>query len=133
MENKQKTQISVSFEQAVEDELKKKGKDQGHRVKKADIDALFKKLKLVLGKVSETRIICTAYLDGFSIADGFSSCIDPKNFDEEIACKIAQRRCSLTAYEKLWELEGYRLSRSLNEGNSEKKSPFIAPKKTIIT
>lgn len=131
--NEFKTEIPVSFEQAVEDDLKKKGKDQGHRVKKADIDALFRKLKFILGKVSETRIVCTAYLDGFAIADGFSSVVDPRNFDEEIGCKIAQKNCSLLAYDKLWEFEGYRLSRSINEGNSEKESPIIVPKKTIIT
>lgn len=134
MTEKQKVNIPVSFEQSVEDDLKKKGKDKGARVKKADIDALYSKLNFITGKVSDTRIVCTAYLDGFAIADGFSSTIDPKTFDEEIGCKIALKNCSLKAYDKLWEFEGYLLSRALNRASSKAEKPnVIIPKKKIIT
>lgn len=123
----------ISFEEDIQNELKAKGKDKGPRVKKEDVDILYSKLKFLFNKISETRIVCTAHLDGFAIADGFSSCINPENFDEQIGCKIAQKNCCLAAYDKLWELEGYRLSRSLNEKASGKKQNIIAPKKTIIT
>lgn len=128
-----KVEIPVSFEQSIENELKAIGKDKGNRVKKEDIDALYKKLKFIVGQVSETRLVCTAFLDGFAIADGSSDVIDPANFDKKIGFKIAQKKCCLIAYDKLWEYEGYRLSRSLNEGSSAKKDSIIIPKKKIIT
>jgi len=131
MENK--VEIPVSFEQSIENELKAKGKDKGNRVKKEDIDILYKKLKFIVGQVSETRLVCTASLDGFAIADGSSDVIDPANFDKEIGFKIAQKKCCLKAYDKLWELEAYRLSRSLNEAAPSKKQNIIIPKKKIIT
>ena len=135
MTKETKTAVPTSFEQAVEDDLKKKGKDKGARVLKADIDALYKKLSFITGKVSDTRIVCTAYLDGFAIADGFSSTIDPKTFDEEIGCKIALKNCSLKAYDKLWELEGYLLSRALNRASSKAEKPNVigAKKPPIVT
>ncbi len=113
----------VSFEQQIENEIVAKGLE-GNRVKKEDIDKLFAKLKFIIGKVSETRIICTAILDGFAVADGSSSVVDPKSFDEQIGIKIAQKKCAMAAYDKLWEFEGYRLARSLAEN---KQSTEEAP------
>lgn len=101
-----------------EDEMEKKIREKellAPRVTKAQIDLLYKRVEFIHGKVSETRIMCTAMLDGFAIADGFSACIDARNFDEEIGLKISHKNCALKAYDKLWELEGYRLSRSLVE------------------
>ena len=102
-------------------------------VTKEQIDALALKLKFVYGKTSENRIVCTATLDGFPIADGDCVVIHSENFDEKQAIDTAVNRCKINSYHKLWELEGYKLSRSLNEGSSEKKSPVIFPKKEIIT
>ena len=103
-----------SFEDKIEEEIVAKGLT-APRVTKEYIDNLFDKVEYVFGQVKENRIMCSAYLDGFSIADGFGACVDPKNFDEEIGKKIAYKNCKLLAYDKLWELEGYRLSRSLVE------------------
>ena len=97
-----------------EAEIKEKGLN-APRVEKATIDALLAKCTFVFGKVSPTRIMCTSDLDGFSISDGFGACVDPKNFDEEIGKKIAFERCKSATINELWKLEGYRLSRSLNE------------------
>lgn len=106
-----------SFEQVIEEKIVEKGLT-APRVTKQQIDDLFSQLSFVFGKVSETRIMCSAVLDGFSIADGFGACVDPKNFDEEIGKQIAYKNCSVAAYDELWRLEGYRLSRSLNEAKS---------------
>lgn len=104
----------VSFEQKIEDQIVEKGLT-APRVTKDQIDALYAKLIFEVGQVALTRIMCTATLDGFSIADGFSACVDPKNFDLQIGGEIATKNCATAAYAKLWEFEGYRLSRSLNE------------------
>jgi hypothetical protein len=114
MSKEQKSEIPVSFEQMIENEITAKGLT-APRVTKEQIDTLFSKLQFVLGRVSETRILCTATLDGFVIADGASAVVDPKNFDEEIGKKIAHKKCAMNAYDKLWEFEGYRLARSLVE------------------
>lgn len=115
MNNNKKSQ---SFEDTIEKEVVDKGLT-APRVTKAQVDALYNQLTFVTGKVSETRILCSATLDGFAVADGFGACVDPENFDEEICVKIAVKNASLAAYNKLWELEGYRLSRSLNESSTD--------------
>ena len=104
----------ISFEQKIENDIVKKGLT-APRVTKEQIDILYAKLKFEVGQISSTRIICMAALDGFIIADGFSACVDPRNFDMGIGTEIATKNCATAAYAKLWELEGYRLSRSLNE------------------
>jgi len=112
--NKEK---SESFNDKIEKEIQEKGLT-APRVTKEHIDALMRKVILLTGKVSETRILCSATLDGFVIADGFSACISPENFDEQIGIKIAQQNAAKAAYDKLWELEGYLLSRRLFEEKS---------------
>ena len=91
-------------------------KQEFPKVKPEYIDQLIKKIDFVFGRISEARMMCSAVLDGFVIADGFGACIDPRNFDEEIGKQIAIRQCVEIATRELWKLEGYRLSRSLNEG-----------------
>jgi len=113
-----KTQKPKSFEDVIEEKIVQKGLT-APRVTKAQIDELFEKIEYVFGIVKENRIMCSAYLDGFAVADGFGQCVDPKNFDEEIGKTIAHKECVTKAYDKLWELEGYRLSRSLVEAAAE--------------
>lgn len=127
----QTSEKKKSFEDVIEEAVVKKGV-KAPRITKAEIDALYNKLEFVFGKVSETRIMCSASLDGFVIADGFGACVDPANFDEQIGMQIAQKKCSLAAYDKLWELEGYRLSRFLNEQSLEQKKKVILPKTAKI-
>jgi S-adenosylhomocysteine hydrolase len=125
------TEKPMSFEAHIEEEINKKNLN-APRVKKEDIDKLYEKVEFTFGRISDTEIICQGKLDGFTIARGFGACVDPKNFDEQIGMKIAHKKCALEAYDKLWELEGYRLSRSLNEGSKESK--VIKPEKpSIIT
>lgn len=113
--------MNEDFNQQIEKEIEDKGLN-GPRVHKEQIEALKGKLVFTFGRISETRIICSAYLDGFAVADGFAACVDPKNFDEQIGMKIAHKNCVHAAHEKLWEFEGYRLSRSLNE-SAEREEP----------
>lgn len=123
------TKKPMSFESKIEEEIIEKGLT-APRVTKAQIDELYSQLEFIYGKVSETRIMCSALLNGFVIADGFSACIDPKNFDEQIGMQIASKKCSMAAYDKFWELEGYRLARSLNADPSA--APKSDEKKIIV-
>lgn len=65
-----------------------------------------------------TTTVATAFLDGFSVATEISACASPENFDAELGAKYAIVKAKTAAKSKLWELEGYRLQRSLlEEGN----------------
>lgn len=58
-----------------------------------------------------TTTICAITLkNGFTVV-GESACIDPNNFDQIIGQKIAYEN----AFEKLWQLEGYRIKAQLAE------------------
>ena len=58
-----------------------------------------------------TTTICAITLkNGFTVV-GESACIDPNNFDQIIGQKIAYEN----AFEKLWQLEGYRIKSQLAE------------------
>lgn len=69
-------------------------------IKKADIDVrtVFDKCTLVTVKLE----------NGFVITES-SSCVDPKNYNENIGKEICIERIK----NKLWELEGYKLQCSL--------------------
>lgn len=110
-----------SFEETIEDEIKAKNLN-APRVTKEHVDALFNQLEFVVGRATDTLTICTAQLDGFMVANGYSACVSPENYDEEIGVKIAQRKAALAAYDELWKLEGYRLSRSLKEAVNQQES-----------
>lgn len=62
-----------------------------------------------------TSTFVHAFLDGvFFLATGYSACVSPENFDAEVGMKIARANAERAARDKLWELEGYALYRSLN-------------------
>lgn len=65
-----------------------------------------------------TTTVATAFLDGFSVATEISACASPENFDAELGAKYAIVKAKTTAKSKLWELEGYRLQRSLVENGN---------------
>lgn len=52
-----------------------------------------------------TTTVCVIKMRHFTLV-GHSSCVDPKNFDQELSEKIAYDR----AVDQLWKLEGYRLA-----------------------
>ena len=61
-----------------------------------------------------TTTIAVAFdKDGFSLGVGMSACVDPTNFDEKLGEKIACKDAEKKAIDKLWELEGYRLAKSV--------------------
>lgn len=106
--------VEVSFEQEIENEIIAKNLT-APRVTKGYIDKLFAEVVYTNMQVAPTRVLCQATLGGFSLADGFAACVSVENFDFELGCKLAQKKAEILAHDKLWELEGYLLSRSLNE------------------
>lgn len=58
-----------------------------------------------------TVTICAITLkNGFTVV-GDSACIDPENFDHNIGEQVAYNN----AFEKIWQLEGYRIKSQLAE------------------
>lgn len=58
-----------------------------------------------------TVTICAITLkNGFTVV-GESACIDPNNFDQAIGQQVAYNN----AFEKIWQLEGYRIKSQLAE------------------
>ena len=58
-----------------------------------------------------TVTICAITLkNGFTVV-GESACIDPNNFDQVIGQQVAYNN----AFEKIWQLEGYRIKSQLAE------------------
>ena len=62
-------------------------------------------VRTVYGKVT---VVCCKLPNGFVIAEA-SGAVDPANYDEEIGKQICMERIE----NKIWELEGYALSKKL--------------------
>lgn len=61
-------------------------------------------------KLGQKTTICLLTLkNGFEVV-GKSGCVDPKNYDHEIGCRIARQK----AIDQVWLLEGYLLQDKLN-------------------
>ena len=63
-----------------------------------------------------TSTFCHGFLDDqFYLTTGHSACVSSENFDEGIGRRIAFENMSKQAREKLWQLEGYSLYKTLKE------------------
>ncbi len=61
-----------------------------------------------------TTTVATAFdQDGFQLAVGTSGCVDPANFDAEKGKQIACENATKAAKDKLWELYGFMLHKTL--------------------
>lgn len=56
----------------------------------------------------KTTICCLTLKNGFEVV-GFSACVDPNNFNKQMGEEFAYAN----AFNKLWELEGYKLQSEL--------------------
>lgn len=59
-------------------------------------------------------IVAAKLENGFVLVEG-SACVDPANYDEKLGKEICMERIR----NKLWELEGYALQRSVYDGTAE--------------
>lgn len=81
---------------------------------KQNVEEIITKLQLTVGRIHENRILCTAYLGDFPVADGFSNYVSGEDFTEQSAQEAAKKNCLKNAEARLWELEAYTASRSSN-------------------
>lgn len=83
------------------------------RVLTSQIDDLMGKVEYKYS-VMGTSTFCYAFLDGeFYLASGHSACVSPENFNSEVGRELALTAATKAARDKLWELEGYALWKSL--------------------
>ena len=88
------------------------------RVTVAQIDAIMEQTLYEFWIVpNTTTTICVSLMpmDGgfFSVAVGKSAAVSKENFNQEIGRKIAQSECERATRDKLWELEGYFLKKTI--------------------
>ena len=85
------------------------------KVTKEQIDAIMDGVVYYVHQIPDTTTtIAVAFdKDGFSLGIGMSACVDPANFNEELGNQYACEDAEKKATAKLWELEGYRLAKSL--------------------
>ena len=104
------------MEKAVsEQELKERA--VAPRVTQEHINALLARVKYVTVQKPEdtTSTFVHAFLDGkFFLGTGFSACVDPANFKEDIGLRIATKDAESKATAALWGFEGYALYKALN-------------------
>lgn len=84
-------------------------------VSQEQIDALIARVE-VAGSVIEgtTTTVVHAFLDRkFYLGCEFSACVSPENFNAEYGFQLAKAKLDTLIENKLWELEGYRLYRNL--------------------
>ena len=104
----------MTFCEEIEQEIKDKGLTAA-RVTKDHIDSLVEQLSYKFHVIEGTTTTsCAVFLKDFMLAQDYSACVSPANFDEEIGRKIAKERAHRKAVDELWKLEGYALSTRIN-------------------
>ena len=85
------------------------------KVTKGQIDDLLSQV-VVQTKTFDTptpHVLATAWLDTFQLGTAISKAVDPNNFDEELGVQYSTKDVLKIAENKLWELEGYHLHKTL--------------------
>lgn len=90
------------------------------RVTKEQIDSLMHQVEYHTHIVSgTTTTIATAILSigisKFTLAMTKSACVDPRNFNAQLGADYAIQDCVNAARDKLWELEGYFLAKTMSQ------------------
>ena len=85
------------------------------RVTEEQIDAILDGCTMYVSHIPDTTTTIAVIFskDKFSLAIGHSACVDPANFDAELGAEYACKDAMSKAREKLWELEGYKLAKSI--------------------
>ena len=85
------------------------------KVTKGQIDDLLSQV-VVQTKTFDTptpHVLATAWLDTFQLGTAISKAVDPTNFNEELGIEYSTKDVLKLAENKLWELEGYHLYKTL--------------------
>lgn len=91
------------------------------RVESASIDDIMSRVRYVVSVVEgTTTTLATAVTDdGFTLAIGQTSCVDPDNFNASVGAKWAIEDAKKKARDELWKLEGWRLKQDLTQGKTK--------------
>lgn len=86
------------------------------RITQEQIEKLAERVQFVGGAFDgTTTTVIHAFLDGtFYLGSAHSACVSPENFNAELGMEIASKKLSAQVWDKLWELEGWRLYREMN-------------------
>ena len=86
------------------------------RVTLDSVNAILEQMRYEHWVVPNTTNIVVAGIlpNDFVVALGTASTVSKENFDLSIGLKIATNDCLTNARNKIWELEGYALSKQLN-------------------
>ena len=85
------------------------------KVTKEYIDDLLSQV-VVQTKTFDTptpHVLATAWLDTFQLGTAISKAVDPANFNEGLGIEYSTKDVLKIAENKLWELEGYHLYKTL--------------------
>ena len=85
------------------------------RVTEEQINAILDGCTMYVSHIPDTTTTIAVVFDrdGFSLAIGQSACVDPANYDAELGAEYACNDATAKARAKLWELEGYKLAKSI--------------------
>jgi hypothetical protein len=86
------------------------------RVAAAHIEDMMSKVSYItiVPPGSTSTFVHSYFEKRFHLATGHSGCVSPENFRAEIGRKVAMDKCIELTRDKLWELEGWALFRSMN-------------------
>lgn len=80
------------------------------KVSKERVDHLLATSTMHYNRLHGTTTVCQVVLqNGFMLATGLSSCLDPASFDESLGRKYSMMDALESASNKIWELEAYRI------------------------
>lgn len=108
-------------ETEIENEIQAKGLT-APRLTPADIDQVIHRARYHVFEGTQLTVCCLTLKNGYHVT-GESACASPDNFDEEIGRKIAFNN----AREKIWALEGYRLTEELWKASQVTQADSAAP------
>lgn len=99
--------------------------NNGPRVTSREINALLDRVTCIGSSIQgTTTTIVHAFLDEkYYLGSEYSACVSPENFDEQIGIQIAREKLLPLVRNKLWEFEGYRLYRAIQDGDLTVPAP----------
>lgn len=104
------------------------------RITPAMIDELMARVTYATQVVpGTTTTLATAIAaSGFTLCTVESACASPENFNPALGIEIAITKAKVAAREKLWELEGYRLTQALYEVRQGSATQALDQIRTVL-
>ena len=79
-----------------------------------------------------TTLATAIAASGFTLCTVESACASPENFNPALGIEIAITKARAAAREKLWELEGYRLTQALYEVRQDSGTQALEQIRTVL-